>query len=118
MPFRILVALGFEIFAVIGTLAAPYLGFLFFVFFTILRPQDDRPNVQDLHYPMVLLFACLASTIPRMAKDMTFSFSRAVGKLSLTILYFGVMLISAIANGYTPNSAYRIHEFLVVVLTC
>jgi putative inorganic carbon (HCO3(-)) transporter len=118
MPFRILVALAVEIFAVIGTLAAPYFGFLFFVFFTILRPQDDRPNVQGLHYPMVLLITTLAATFPRMAKDQEFSGFQAIGKLVLIIVYFFDMVVSAIATGYSPASAYRVHEFIVVVLIC
>ena len=118
MPFRIMVALAFEIFAVIGTLAFPYVGFVFFVFWTVLRPQDDRPNVQDLHYPMVLLLSVLASTVPRMAKDSDFSISRTIGKLSPVIFYFMIMLVSAVANGYTADSAFRIHEFFVVELTC
>ncbi len=118
MPFRILVALAFEIFAAVGTFAAPYFGFLFFVFFTILRPQDDRPNIQQLHYPMVLLLTVLASTIPRMAKDSEFSLFRAMGKISLILAYFAIMICSAVATGYTGASAYRIHEFFVVVLIC
>jgi O-antigen ligase len=113
-----MVALAVEIFAVVGTLAFPYLGFLFFVFWTILRPQDDRPNVQELHYPMVLLFAVLASTVPRMSTDPSFSLARTVGKVSLIVIYFILMVVSAVATGYTPNSAFRVHEFFVVVLTC
>ncbi len=118
MPFRILVALVFEIFAVVGTLAAPYLGFLFFLFFTILRPQDDRPNLQGLHYPMVLLMTTLASTAPRMAKDQDFSPLQALSKLSLILFYFVDMTASAVVTGYTGASAYRVHEFMVVVLIC
>ncbi len=118
MPFRVLVAICFEVFAVVGTFAAPYLGFLFFIFFTILRPQDDRPNIQSLHYPMVLLMTTLSATVPRMVKDTEFSAMRAMGRLSLVILYFILMVISAIATGWTNASGFRVHEFTVVVLTC
>jgi O-antigen ligase len=118
MPFRILVALGLEIVAGIGTVVMPYLGFLFFLFWTILRPQDDRPNVAQLHYPMVLLLCVLLGTVPRMAKDQRFSIMLAVGRLYLILIYFLLMFASAVATGYTPHSGYRVSEFFVVVLTC
>jgi len=118
MPFRILVALGVEIFASIACLTTPYWGFVFFMFWTILRPQDDRPNIQGLHYPMVLLISVLLGTVPRMAGAAAFSIARAVQKLGLIFLYFIVMVASAVASGYTPQSSYRVNEFLTVVLTC
>jgi len=118
MPFRILVALGVEILASAACLATPYWGFLFFMFWTILRPQDDRPNIQGLHYPMVLLISVLLGTVPRMAAASAFSMVRAVQKLGLVYMYFALMIMSAVASGYTPASSYRVTEFLTVVLTC
>jgi O-antigen ligase len=118
MPFRILVALGFEVVAAVGTVVMPYLGFLFFLAWTILRPQDDRPNVAELHYPMVLLLSVLLGTVPKMAKDQGFSILHAVRRLYLILLFFFLMFVSAVATGYTPHSSYRVNEFFVVVLTC
>jgi O-antigen ligase len=118
MPFRILVALGVEIAAAGACLVKPYYGFLFYLFFIILRPQDDRPNVQELHYPMVLLLAALAGSIPRMAIEKDFSFRGAVQKLLLILLFFLWMVVSAVVTGYTPASANRIDEFIVVVIVC
>lgn len=117
MPFRILIALGFEIVAAAGCIVTPYLGFLFFVFWTILRPQDDRPNLQELHYPMVLLVSVILGTVPRMAKDQSFSTLLVVRKLFLILVYFFIMVVSAVATEYTPHSSYRVNEFFVVVLT-
>ena len=118
MPFRILVALGVEIFAAIGCVVSPYLGFVFFVFFTILRPQDDRPNVQGLHYPMVLLLSVLLGCVPRMVRSPEFSVFFAAKRLILILLLYFLMIASALATGFTPDSSYRIDEFLVVVITC
>ena len=96
----------------------PYLGFLFFLCWTILRPQDDRPNVAELHYPMVLLLCVLLGTVPKMAKDRNFSALLVIGRLFLVLVYFFLMFASAVATGYTPHSSFRISEFVVVILVC
>lgn len=118
MPFRIVVALGFEIVAAATCVFKPYLGFLLLLFWTILRPQDDRPNIQGLHYPMVLLLSVMIGTLPRMVAEQNFSTFTAMRKLFLILVFFVLMVISALVNGYTPESSYRVNEFVVVILIC
>lgn len=118
MPLRILVALGVEIVAAATCLLKPYWGFLFFIFWNVLRPQDDRPNVRELHYPMVLLISVMAGTLIRVAQGHFSSFLASLRQMFLFLAFYGVMITSALVTGYTSHSAYRVNEFLTINLTC
>src|SRR5579871_5552378 len=87
MLFRIAVVLAGEIVAAIGALVRPYLGLLFLLFLVFARPEDDRPNVAELHVPMVITLAVLAGTVARLG-SIGPDLRRAVKQLKLVLLYF------------------------------
>jgi O-antigen ligase len=67
---------------------------------------------------MVLLLATLFGTLPRAVTSADFSVLRAIRKMFLILVFFALILMSALATGYTWESANRVQEFMVVILTC
>src|ERR1035438_2705239 len=100
MARRILFLLGFEVVSAIGVLLRPDWGSLYLVLLLITRPQDDRPNMQDLHFPMVMTLALAFSTLLRFATRSA-QMRAAVRAMAVPLAYYFVMIVSALANGYT-----------------
>src|ERR1039458_5432190 len=116
MPRRILYLLGFEILSVFGVLFRPDWGSLYLVLLLITRPQDDRPNMQDLHFPMVMTLALAFSTMLRFTTRSA-QMGAAVRAMAVPLAYFFAMIVSAIANGYTPASQQELVTMFVTLVT-
>jgi O-antigen ligase len=117
MLFRIQVLLVFEIAAAIVTLARPFWGLLLLNLLVFVRPQDDRPNMAQLHMPMVIMIAVAVATIGRID---FFSERRAFavrGVRLLTILFF-LMFVSSFLNGWTLVSRAQLEDTLSVMFLC
>lgn len=117
MPFRIQVLIVFEICAALGTLIRPYWGFLFLILLTFVRPQDDRPNMAQLHIPMVMTLAVLVATVSRPGLLLG-RLGFTLRKLGLFIALYALMILASLINGLTPYSAYQIDDTLTVLLVC
>ena len=69
MLFRIKALLGVEIVMAGLVLSNPYIGTMILLLLLFTRPQDDRPNMQELHIPMVMTICILLSLVTRFSKD-------------------------------------------------
>jgi O-antigen ligase len=112
-----LIVLIGEIAGGIVALVKPYLGLLCLLFLVFGRPQDDRPNVVALHVPLVITLAVLVGTVARLG-TMKEYLVRACKQLWLVWLYFGLMIVSAAANGFTMQSTDRLNDFSTVIVLC
>src|ERR1022692_528139 len=115
MPRRILYLLGFEILSVFGVLFRPDWGSLYLVLLLITRPQDDRPNMQDLHFPLVMTVALAFSTILRFT-TLSAQLGAAARAMAVPFAYFLLMLASAVANGYSPASQAELVTMIVTLV--
>jgi len=114
---RIIALLVVEIAVCIGTLFRPFYGVLFLLLLIFIRPQDDRPNMQELHYPAFVMGAIIVSTLlrqPQIQKRLT----SVLSCLAPFIVILALMWISGRVNGYTPESAFQITEFLTNLIFC
>jgi putative inorganic carbon (hco3(-)) transporter len=117
MPRRILFLACFEMIAAVVCVAQPFLGTLFVLLLVFTRPQDDRPNMRELHFPFVVMCCTILGTIskglviPRRMADL-------VKGLLLMLVYIAWMWICAMMNGYTPASSYLLGEFWTYVIFC
>ncbi len=117
MPRRILFLLGIECFAAGVCITQPFFGTLFLVLLVFTRPQDDRPNMVQLHYQGVIFLSVLLGTLCRF--DLVQArVGRAFRGVRLMFLLLVIMWLSAMANGYTPQSAYQVGEFATLTLFC
>lgn len=116
MLFRIQVLLGFEIVTAMVVLANPFLGTLILLLLLLMRPQDDRPNMQQLHFPLVMTMCIVIGTLSRLGRVIVAG-HRAVSSLGLPMLYFVLMYISALANGYTMISREELQSMFVTLIT-
>jgi O-antigen ligase len=117
MLFRIQVVLVCEILAAVGTLFWPDWGLILLVFFTFVRPQDDRPNVAPLHIQGAITWAVVAATAFRPAvigRRLGF----AVRELALFIALFVLMCMSAIVSGWTVYSADQLNDSVTILVVC
>jgi O-antigen ligase len=117
MPFRIVVVLLGGIVTAIVSLVSPYLGVLAMVILNFARPQDDRPNVTQLHIPYLINVAVLVGTFVRWGAIGP-RVLRALKDLKLVLLLFGIMVLSALAAGWTFASRNRLDEFSTVICLC
>ncbi|HYM06355.1 MAG TPA: O-antigen ligase family protein [Terriglobales bacterium] len=115
MPFRIKVLLAFEICAALGTVIRPFWGLLFLILLTLLRPQDDRPNMADLHIPMVITWALIIATVSRVS-SLAGRVGFALRNLSLFIALYVLMVLAAFVNDLTPYSKYQIGDSLTILI--
>jgi len=114
---RILFLLVVEIGVFIGTLARPFWGTLFLLLLVIIRPQDDRPNMQELHYPLVIMSAVLLSTLARQSQIQK-RFGALLRCIAPFLAILALMWISGMANGYTEESSYQIGQYLSNIVLC
>src|SRR4051794_21104760 len=117
MPRRILFLLGFECFAAAACMTQPFFGTLFLLLLVFTRPQDDRPNMGQLHYQGVIFLSVLIGTLCRLYLVQP-RIGRAFRGLRGMFLILAIMWLSAIFNGYTPSSAYQVSEFATLTLFC
>ena len=116
MLFRIKVLLGLEIVMAGVVLSNPYIGTMILLLLLFTRPQDDRPNMQELHIPMVMTISILLSIVARFGKNFA-SAQRALFGMVLPILYLVLMWVSALINGYPMVSQAEIQTMLVTLIT-
>ena len=116
MPFRIVVVLGFVIFLAVCALVRPYLGVLFMIVWIIARPQDDRPNVGQLHVPLVLSLTAIVSTVLRFSTLSKFATVRVMRVWAIGI-YFVLIWLSATVNP-TYFSDRAVGWFQPIIVTC
>jgi O-antigen ligase len=116
MPFRIVVVVIAEVAAAIGAAIFPYLGLLALLFMTFGRPQDDRPNVEALHIPLVLVISIILGTLIRSRSSIP-EFWAGAKRLWIMLVLYALIALSAFAN-YTPLSRSRLDEFTAVVCLC
>lgn len=114
MPLRIAVLVIGEIVASVATLVKPWWGVLALLFLIFARPQDDRPNMADLHIPLVLTAAALLATASRLP-ILRFQVGRALKRTALMFAYFLIMVLSAAVHGMTPESSNRLEQFAPAV---
>jgi O-antigen ligase len=81
------------------------------------RPQDDRPNMADLHMPMVIMLAMIVATICRPSILMV-RWGFVFRKLGLLIALLAVVIIAAFFNGYTIYSQDQIANCAAVLVVC
>ena len=116
MPFRIIVLLIAAIMAALGSVAFPFLGVLAQVLLNFARPQDDRPNVQVLHIPLMISAATLLGTALQFDKVKQ-GVLMALKRMRVVWLLYALFLISA-SFSWTVLSSNRIYEFSVLLLFC
>ncbi|HLH07358.1 MAG TPA: O-antigen ligase family protein [Terriglobales bacterium] len=116
MPFRIIVVLIGEIGGAIAATISPYLGVLMLLFLNFGRPQDDRPNVEPLHIPMVFTLAVSVGLLFRLAGSMP-DFFAALKKLRIILLFYALMLVSGILH-WTELSKNRLDDFSTLMCFC
>ena len=116
MPFRIIIVLIGAIGGAITAAVSPYLGLLMLVFLNFGRPQDDRPNVEPLHIPMMITVAVLVGLILRAGKYMP-AFLAALRTLKLILLFYLVMVVSALTH-WTELSKNRVDDFTALMCFC
>ena len=68
MPFRILVILGGAIASAIAGATYPFVGLLALEFLTFGRPQHDRPNVELLHIPLIIVISVAVGLLLRIVR--------------------------------------------------
>ena len=117
MPRRIAFLLGVECCAVGVCIIQPFLGTLLLLFLVFTRPQDDRPNMSQLHYQGVIFLSVLIGTLCRFYLVQP-RVGRAIRGIGMMFLMLVIMWISAVASGYTPRSAYQVSEFATLTLFC
>jgi len=117
MAFRIIVLAIGEAGVALAALISPYFGLLVLLFMVFARPQDDRPNVVELHIPLVLTCALLLGTFARLG-TIGAQFWKSLKRLRLIFLYIALMFLSAAANSFTPPSVARLQDFLTVACLC
>ena len=117
MLFRVQVVLAGEILAVIGTLIRPYWGLLLLIFWTFVRPQDDRPNIQPLHVAEALTIAVLVATAFRPAAFLSKS-SFMFRELRWFFVLFVLMFLSALVNGWTSSSTDQLQDSVTILIVC
>ena len=116
MPFRIIVVLIGAIGGAITAAVSPYLGLLMLVFLNFGRPQDDRPNVEPLHIPMMITVAVLVGLVFHAGKYMP-ALLTAVRKLKIFLLFYVVMIVSALSH-WTDLSKNRVDDFTTLMCFC
>ena len=116
MPRRILFLVGFECFAAAACITQPFFGTLFLLLLVFTRPQDDRPNMIQLHYQGVIFLSVLIGTLCRLYLVHS-RIGRAFRGLRAMFLVLAIMWLSAMVNGYTPSSAYQVSEFATLPRT-
>lgn len=117
MPLRIAVLVSFEAAAFLGTLFRPWWGILMLLVLIFARPQDDRPNMAQLHIPMVLATAAVLATGARLT-DMRKKIWESLKQNRVLIVYFLLMCLSAAFNGLTEESSNRIDQFSTATVLC
>ncbi len=110
MPLRIAILVIGETVASIATLVKPWWGILALLFLIFARPQDDRPNMADLHIPLALTAAALLATAARLPA-LRFRVGRALKRTAVMIAYFLIMVLSAATHGMTAESSDRLEQF-------
>jgi O-antigen ligase len=117
MPRRILALLGFECVAACVCAAYPFAGTIFLLLLTFIRPQDDRPNMNALHYSGVIMASTILGTLARFYVVQPRVFQTLRGLLPM-LLMWAALWFSAINSGYNPTSAYVVSDFLVLTVFC
>jgi O-antigen ligase len=116
MERRIIAVLIGEIGAALIAVVYPSYGLLELLFFTIGRPQDDRPNVAPLHIPMVLVIAIGIGCLIRLPSILG-PFMAGIKRLWIILLLYALIALSAM-NNWTQWSSNRLYEFTTVVWLC
>jgi putative inorganic carbon (hco3(-)) transporter len=117
MPFRIVVILCAAIAAAIAGASYPFIGLLALEVLTFARPQDDRPNVEALHIPLIVVISIAVGMIPRIA---TYGPGLAAGlkRIWIMLILYALLFASAVDNGWTPLSQNRLYDFGTIVFLC
>ena len=117
MPFRILVVLGGAIATAITGAAYPFVGLLALEFLTFGRPQDDRPNVELLHIPLIIVISVAAGLLLRIV---TYGPGLAAGlkRIWIMLALYCLLFASALENGWTFLSRNRLYDFGTIVFLC
>src|SRR6202035_5274570 len=116
MERRIIAVLIREIGAALIAVIYPSFGLLELLFFTIGRPQDDRPNVAPLHIPMVLVIAIGIGCLIRLP-SIVGPFMAGIKRLWIILLLYVFIALSAM-NNWTQWSSSRLYDFTTVVWLC
>lgn len=117
MPFRILVVLGAAIAGAIAGAINPFWGLLALEFVTFGRPQDDRPNVEALHIPMIMVISLVVGLLPRLGKYGP-GLIAGIRRIWIMLLMYFLLLASTFVNGWTILSRERLYDFGTVVFLC
>jgi putative inorganic carbon (hco3(-)) transporter len=108
IPFRIVVLIPFILLIVGISFMWPKYGVFFFILIMIIRPQDDRPNLANLHVPLLIMVTVLSGILLR-GKDFRV---RIRTEHILLGLFIGALSLSGIINS-SRNMQESIEEFLV-----
>lgn len=117
MPFRILVVIGGAIATAILGAVYPFGGLLALEFLTFGRPQDDRPNVEVLHIPLIIVVSVVVGLLPRLGTYGPGLIS-GVRRIWIMLALYGLLLASALVNGWTFLSRNRLYDFGTIVFLC
>jgi putative inorganic carbon (hco3(-)) transporter len=117
MPFRILVILGGAIATAVAAAVYPFVGLLALEFLTFGRPQDDRPNVELLHIPLIIVISITVGLLPRIV---TYGPGLVAGakRIWIMLILYCVLFTSALDNGWTFLSRNRLYDFGTIVFLC
>ncbi len=116
MPFRIIVIL---ITAIVGAITAaiyPFIGLLQLVFLVFGRPQDDRPNVEPLHIPLMITVAILVGMVFRAGVSLPAVVSGVKRLWIMFVLY--ILIALSTFNNWTVLSKGSLDEFTTLILFC
>ena len=116
MPFRILVVLINVGWTALVSVFYPYFGVLILVYLNFGRPQDDRPNIEPYHIPMIMVIAVLLGTVFRIgsaSKPML----AGIKRLWLVCILYLLYGLSALAN-WTALSSNRVYEISILMMLC
>jgi O-antigen ligase len=115
MPLKIIFVIAVFVSVITVSLKKPIFGLLFFLGLIFIRPQDDRPNIEALHLPYLMI---LTLTFLYVVRGGTLTGYIPKSEILTPFLIFTVLLILSAYFGVNPdNSFVVVKSFIVTVAT-
>lgn len=93
-----------------------FIGYILFVLFVFLRPQDDRPLVASYHLPQIILIVVTVSFLINYVARGKKTLIIKDGTVALFVAFFCWMLISSFFAVYPGVAWAGVREFLFIII--